>query len=443
MTIADSVVAVMFAAALAASCGDRAGAATDGAVGTAGRTDAAVTTAFEKADAGLRRPRRRRRAAVEAHPSVLSETRRPLRVDRRPQAAPQMDELIGALQAADREGLDPALYNVADAHRAPAGSGPRVPHDERLRRERGGRPGRLAHLPLSALRLGSDQRPRGPVARAIRNGSFATRRRIPARSSRRRSKSNRVAQSLEELTPAHPQYTGLRDALAKYREIAQRGGWPSVAGRSQAEARPAPSRRAVSLAKRLAVTGDYTGTVDEQESDVRTRTAGSGEAVSAASRARTRRRRRPRRRGADERARRTRGCSQIALNLERWRWLPRDLGERHILVNVPEYRLEVWEGRKRPALDARRRRQEGHADADLRRRHDLHRLLALLERAARDRQERDAAVGAARSGVSAAHEHGSARQERQPGRPVVDRHRGRRPATASASARARRTRSGS
>ena len=34
---------------------------------------------------------------------------------------------------------------------------------------------------------------------------------------------------------------------------------------------------------------------------------------------------------------------QIALNLERWRWLPRDLGERHILVNIPEYRLEVWD----------------------------------------------------------------------------------------------------
>jgi murein L,D-transpeptidase YcbB/YkuD len=35
--------------------------------------------------------------------------------------------------------------------------------------------------------------------------------------------------------------------------------------------------------------------------------------------------------------------AQIALNLERWRWLPRDLGDRHILVNIPEYRLEVWD----------------------------------------------------------------------------------------------------
>jgi murein L,D-transpeptidase YcbB/YkuD len=33
----------------------------------------------------------------------------------------------------------------------------------------------------------------------------------------------------------------------------------------------------------------------------------------------------------------------LELNLERWRWLPRDTGPRHILVNVPEMRLEVRE----------------------------------------------------------------------------------------------------
>lgn len=32
---------------------------------------------------------------------------------------------------------------------------------------------------------------------------------------------------------------------------------------------------------------------------------------------------------------------QLAANLERWRWLPDDLGPRHILVNIADYRLEV------------------------------------------------------------------------------------------------------
>ncbi|MDQ3486383.1 MAG: L,D-transpeptidase family protein, partial [Acidobacteriota bacterium] len=36
------------------------------------------------------------------------------------------------------------------------------------------------------------------------------------------------------------------------------------------------------------------------------------------------------------------------LNMERWRWLPRDLGDRYILVNIPEMRLDVYEGDRVP-----------------------------------------------------------------------------------------------
>lgn len=32
---------------------------------------------------------------------------------------------------------------------------------------------------------------------------------------------------------------------------------------------------------------------------------------------------------------------QILVNLERWRWYPRDLGAHHILINIPQYRLAV------------------------------------------------------------------------------------------------------
>ena len=41
---------------------------------------------------------------------------------------------------------------------------------------------------------------------------------------------------------------------------------------------------------------------------------------------------------------------RIALNLERWRWMPDDLGERHILVNVPAFYMAVRERRK-PVLE--------------------------------------------------------------------------------------------
>jgi murein L,D-transpeptidase YcbB/YkuD len=43
---------------------------------------------------------------------------------------------------------------------------------------------------------------------------------------------------------------------------------------------------------------------------------------------------------------------QMRMNLQRWRWMPRDLGERYILVNVPAYQMQVIEGNK-PVLAMR------------------------------------------------------------------------------------------
>lgn len=35
---------------------------------------------------------------------------------------------------------------------------------------------------------------------------------------------------------------------------------------------------------------------------------------------------------------------QLRVNLERWRWLPADLGARHLRVNIADFRLEAWNG---------------------------------------------------------------------------------------------------
>ena len=42
----------------------------------------------------------------------------------------------------------------------------------------------------------------------------------------------------------------------------------------------------------------------------------------------------------------------LIANMERARWLPRDLGRRHLIVNIPEYRLHLYEdGRQTGAMD--------------------------------------------------------------------------------------------
>jgi len=43
---------------------------------------------------------------------------------------------------------------------------------------------------------------------------------------------------------------------------------------------------------------------------------------------------------------------QIAINLDRWRWLPRDLGERYVMVNIAGFALDVVESGK-PVLSMR------------------------------------------------------------------------------------------
>lgn len=45
--------------------------------------------------------------------------------------------------------------------------------------------------------------------------------------------------------------------------------------------------------------------------------------------------------------------NSILMNMERWRWLPRDLGDRYILVNVPQYMLYVNESGNNAVLKKR------------------------------------------------------------------------------------------
>jgi murein L,D-transpeptidase YcbB/YkuD len=331
--------ALAIAAALAAGCGDRDG-AEPGAVGTSGRSATTVTPvfadrmpAFVGRDAEGTRLWKLTRQFYQKRGDAFAwiDDGKPRR---------EMDELIGVLQAADREGLDPALYNVATltARRQEAGRG--------FLTAKGFDESEAADLDVWLtylyLRYASDvTNGLAGLSHADPKWKLRDKRADPGPLLEQALAEHRVAKSLQELTPAHRQYTQLRDALARYREIAQRGGWPLVPQDTKLK----PGQRhpnVAAVAARLAASGDYTGKIGEQDPEYG---ADLQEAV----------KRFQRRHGLEPDAVIGRAVvaqmnvpadarvQQIALNLERWRWLPRDLGDRHILVNIPEYRLEVWE----------------------------------------------------------------------------------------------------
>jgi len=148
---------------------------------------------------------------------------------------------------------------------------------------------------------------------------------------------NKIAEALQELAPRAKGYVQLREMLHKYRKVQQEGGWPVVAG-------SAPGK---TLRARLAASGDL------HESS-----KGNDKGVTEALR------RFQRRHGlaetgtvnaatlaalnvpVSERIR------QIELNLERWRWMPDELGSRYILVNIPSYKMQVFEEGK-PVMESK------------------------------------------------------------------------------------------
>lgn len=151
---------------------------------------------------------------------------------------------------------------------------------------------------------------------------------------------NQIEAALEALAPAQRGYKALVAALARYRAIADKGGWPQLQA-------PPPGRSIAGadrelLARRLDAEDDLGFT--------NWRLLGTDADLLAALR-RFQRRHGLRDHGAlDDRtllalnAPAAERVRQIELNLERWRWLPDDFGARYILVNIPDFTLQAIEG---------------------------------------------------------------------------------------------------
>ena len=152
---------------------------------------------------------------------------------------------------------------------------------------------------------------------------------------------DRVAEALLGLLPAPSDYDRLRAVLAQYRALAEAGGWSSIPD-GQALRRGDTGERVPLLRRRLAATGDLADADldaasvfgEELEAGVRRFQARHGLEIDGIVGRKTLAALNV---PAAERA------HQVELNLERWRWLPRDLGRRYVLVNIPAFELRVVE----------------------------------------------------------------------------------------------------
>lgn len=155
--------------------------------------------------------------------------------------------------------------------------------------------------------------------------------------------SDDVAGALDALRPRGDGYGAMRQALAQFRRVAASGGWdPVPAGETLEEGARGP--RVARLRTRLAASGDL-GSGGEAEGDP---DAFDGELARAV-------RAFQRRHGLDVDgavgARTTLALNtpveeriaQLEVNMERWRWLPAELGARHFLVNAADFTVDVVE----------------------------------------------------------------------------------------------------
>jgi murein L,D-transpeptidase YcbB/YkuD len=188
--------------------------------------------------------------------------------------------------------------------------------------------------------------------------------------------SGTLEKGLDQVKPRHPQYAALKQALARYREIAARGGWPALpAGLTLKRGQAHP--QVAALRQRLAATGDLpasaaTASANATSGDQATAPAGApaaGQSPAAAGPVFDKETqealgRFERRHGLTADGRLDREVlaalnvaveariRQIELNLERWRWLPETLGERYVLVNIPTFHLTAVDN-GRTELDMR------------------------------------------------------------------------------------------
>lgn len=150
-----------------------------------------------------------------------------------------------------------------------------------------------------------------------------------------------ITSTLKTLSPPYAEYQRLRSSLSFYRQLASLGGWPTIPPGPTLKVGDSHPQVAL-LRERLFIEGDLVLDISEQKSTfdellklaVERFQVRHGLNVDGTVGPSTR---------AAMNVSVEKRIEQIKLNMERWRWLPRDPGERYIMVNIPGFQLTAYE----------------------------------------------------------------------------------------------------
>ena len=285
---------------------------------------------------------------------------------------PQAQELLQAIDASANEGLDPRRYQkdrlASLLRKVEETKSWDDAEAERL----------LAytdmHLSYTFLTLGAHLATGRQQPETLRIDWYTKPRNVDldARLEKALADEGKLDDALRTLRPPEDGYKPLVDTLNRYRQIAAQGGWPMVPPGDDLK-QGARGERVRVLKARLRAEGDLAGAAPQDESS-RKSEAGETPSAPAAEQAaqdgvfdaevaaavtRFQKRHGLEPTGvvdeetlADLNVPAAERVRQIALNLERWRWMPSDLGKRYIRVNIPEFTMALVENGK-PALEMR------------------------------------------------------------------------------------------
>jgi len=146
----------------------------------------------------------------------------------------------------------------------------------------------------------------------------------------------RVGAALRELLPPQPGYARLRTLLQELRKLRDQGGWPIVPAGAKLQLGDTGPRvlaldsRLRSSADRYAAAEFFNGALADrvrrfQQHHGLEIDGVVGPATLAALNV-----------SVEDR------IAQVMVNLERWRWLPQDLGRQHLLMNIADQRLQAF-----------------------------------------------------------------------------------------------------